>query len=512
MKRFLVITLILLIHLCVGLAFAGDYYVRSGATGSNDGSDWTNAWHDFDHISWAGKTGGDTIWIAGGTYAAQLAVGASGLADNNRLYIKRVRTTDTTPAAASGWNATYDAQVILTYNTGYGAIYLNGQSYLAIDGQVANGIKTDASADTHGNGVALDHGSTTSYVTLRYLEIAGPGVGATPTGEGRGLNLTATTGAASHYLVEYCYIHDQDAHAYLYNVSDIIFQYDEFANSGCAGGESANCHPNMVYMYNVDNLTVRNNTFSAWATEGWYCQQYCSEHDYYNNIFYGAAGAGKKGIAVDSAVDAATGIRIYNNTFYNVNQPIRFQAGKSHTGEVKNNLIHTYSLLEYVAGVTRSNNWYSGTPAYGETGEVDGGAADPFTAKATNDFTLAAESSPIGAGADLSVSFTADKNGVTRTVPWDIGAYKYNTSGTNWDVTTSKAAGNGTISASAVVADGLTTVVTGTPDNGWKSAWSGTCGGTASTVTKPNDTYTTNVIMADCTVVVTFTAITLMPW
>ena len=41
------------------------------------------------------------------------------------------------------------------------------------------------------------------------------------------------------------------------------------------------------------------------------------------------------------------------------------------------------------------------------------------------DYHLKTNSPAIGVGADLSTSFTADLDGQTRTVPWDIGAYKY---------------------------------------------------------------------------------------
>ena len=36
-----------------------------------------------------------------------------------------------------------------------------------------------------------------------------------------------------------------------------------------------------------------------------------------------------------------------------------------------------------------------------------------------------AASTVIGAGADLSAYFTVDKDGLTRTAPWDVGAFKY---------------------------------------------------------------------------------------
>lgn len=63
---------------------------------------------------------------------------------------------------------------------------------------------------------------------------------------------------------------------------------------------------------------------------------------------------------------------------------------------------------------------------YDTHGIGTGGSAwhDPlFTA--VPDYTLQASSPDIGTGVDLSGDFSNDKNGTTRTAPWDIGAYKY---------------------------------------------------------------------------------------
>src|SRR5204863_2798085 len=52
-------------------ADAANWYVRPNASGANSGTDWNNAW-SLSSINWANVNGGDTIWLAGGTYAAQL--------------------------------------------------------------------------------------------------------------------------------------------------------------------------------------------------------------------------------------------------------------------------------------------------------------------------------------------------------------------------------------------------------------------------------------------------------
>jgi hypothetical protein len=49
-----------------------DWYVKKGATGSNNGTSWADAWNEMDQIDWLPVNPGDTIWLAGGTYANEL--------------------------------------------------------------------------------------------------------------------------------------------------------------------------------------------------------------------------------------------------------------------------------------------------------------------------------------------------------------------------------------------------------------------------------------------------------
>jgi hypothetical protein len=69
----------------------------------------------------------------------------------------------------------------------------------------------------------------------------------------------------------------------------------------------------------------------------------------------------------------------------------------------------------------------------------------------------------------------------------------------NYVVTSSVTGGNGTISASQNVAYNATPSFTLTPNSGYVGSVAGTCGGNLS-----GNTYTTNVVTADCTVVASF--------
>jgi hypothetical protein len=179
----------------------------------------------------------------------------------------------------------------------------------------------------------------------------------------------------------------------------------------------------------------------------------------YNNVFnrnWSVTGVIPIGYDTPSALTQI--VRIYNNTFY------RGCSGSeiALTGEtesnrqifVKNNLFVTDSGIPanspslntdsgngpkecdynlYYSEVTAEGSKYVFLPGYltfpqmESIGyETNGMWANPmFTSVANRDFTLQAGSPAINAGADLSAYFTTDYNGVTRTAPWDIGAYEF---------------------------------------------------------------------------------------
>src|SRR3990167_10433434 len=60
--------------------FAADHYVDNTASGSNNGTSWTNAWQSFSAINWGSVQPGDVIYISGGssskTYAETLDPGS----------------------------------------------------------------------------------------------------------------------------------------------------------------------------------------------------------------------------------------------------------------------------------------------------------------------------------------------------------------------------------------------------------------------------------------------------
>jgi hypothetical protein len=389
------------------LSYAADYYVRKGATGSNNGTNWINAWNEMDQIVWASISAGDTIWLAGGTYNKHLSVTASGTSDN-RIYIKRARAMDSECSSANGWSAGYDAQVVLNAK-GISFGTSNKGSYVTIDGRISKGIRLDFTGATAFSAIANVGASTN--VTLRYIEIEGAGTGATQTGDCRGINWTAV--ASSDYLtVEYCDIHGMDSNIYTRNSNHTI-QYSNLYDSGCAN--SPTYHPNTYYIVcPASNITFRYNTVWNNSAEGVFPDMgICNNILIYGNVFHDG------GFSVDDdGDDAHTNRMIYNNTFSNMHYAPRFRkAGQ--TGEYKNNIEYNCTAGLYVisgATVARATNWV--------------GSSDPgFQNLIGYNFRLkSSATSLINQGTDLSSIFTSDKVGNTFGADgyWDIGAYEYN--------------------------------------------------------------------------------------
>jgi hypothetical protein len=245
-------------------AVAADWYVRSG-TGGN-GTSWSSAWSDVTSIGWSSVQPGDTIWVSGGRYGS-LNVGKSGNADTAAGRISVKRATAVAHGSDSGWSANYDGQVVLS-----GIVWSsqNVGSYVTIDGQVDSGI-----AINHGDGdgatsVTFDRGA--SYVTLRYLDIGGPGDanGFHHAGDDRGIDITAWNGstydAVDYLKVQYSKIHGACTQIWNMNASHGIWEHNRIYNSTDSNGNP--CHPNIFVTASSSDVTFRYNEIYNYDAEG----------------------------------------------------------------------------------------------------------------------------------------------------------------------------------------------------------------------------------------------------
>jgi len=116
----------LILILWAGVAQAANHYVRDGASGAANGTNWTDAWDDLP----ATLTRGDTYYVADGAYAAYAFNDA--VSGTSLITIKKAIAAD--HGTETGWVSTYgDGQATFTKEWDFST------SYWVIDGQVGGG-------------------------------------------------------------------------------------------------------------------------------------------------------------------------------------------------------------------------------------------------------------------------------------------------------------------------------------------------------------------------------------
>lgn len=278
-------------------SFASDWYVRKAATGSNNGTSWTNAWQDFNNISFSSVACGDTIWVAGGTYTGSMTINKTCSA-GNVLTIKRVLSSDSVPASAAGWDSSFDSQVV----NQNGGVTMQG-SYWTIDGRVGDAAKGVA----YGmqwiwptkTGTAFSNSSgTQSHITLTHLEIYGPvcvsnnGNGSfgsgTCSGNTWGINLNQGSGN-SNFLLDHIWVHRWAEVIRPYQTTNLTIQYSYIGDSAYTPADHNDC------MYASDpfsGLTFRYNRVYSCSNQGlWFDNNGVVNAVIYDNIFYHSSGA-----------------------------------------------------------------------------------------------------------------------------------------------------------------------------------------------------------------------------
>lgn len=262
-----IILLVLGYFIFAPCAFAANWYVDSGANGTNDGTSWSNAWTSFSNIT--GISPDDTIYISGGS--------------TSKTYNETLFTT----AGSSGNPITYKIGQVPGHN---GKVIIDVQhtrnngiataNYVTIDGQVGTG--SDKKIEVKGALAHCVNFAGRTGVTIKYLEVHDCGDSYTAE--------ESCLGGGSPHGLEIAYTEMYDCH------SDCV---QAPGGTGALGDNSihhSDCHDS-----NDDGFQVRG---------GW---------DIYNNNIYrlwdadDLGGPHPDGIAAQSS-----NIRIYNNALWDV--------------------------------------------------------------------------------------------------------------------------------------------------------------------------------------------------
>lgn len=411
MKKFLIIATVILGGSSL---FAANRYVRAGATGSNNGTDWANAYTALP----ATLTRGDTYYVADGTYPGYTFDDAN--SGTTLITIKKATIAD--HGTDTGWNNAYgDGQAEFTGS------FLFTRDYYLIDGQVRN-----ENTWMDGYGFRLNqvrsytetHGGGGDHITVRYADI---GRTLSTSSPGNLHNSVYLHGPGWKYniTISRSFLHN-DSFIQAAVVDGITVEYTMFAwgwakesfrgQYGCKNGI---LRFNKFYQSSLelggDNPTApiaiwdesTPGSFDNWQIYGnviWY--------DRVPNISNAAiaigGGPGWAGVP-------ANNVKIYNNTIAGFgSEPARIVInGDSSSGtgkEVMNNLWYGCSVVSWpTSNVNASNN-----------GSV---SSNPFVNYSAFDFRLSA---PL-AGSAISSPYNTDIVGNPRGADgvFDRGAFEF---------------------------------------------------------------------------------------
>jgi hypothetical protein len=378
-------------------------YVRAGATGGNDGSDWNNAYKELGQIVYSSQ---GTIYVAAGTYLTALPP-----LDNttNNVTIKRATTTD--HGTDTGWQAAYDGQVTVT-NAVTKFWSVNGANGFTFDGKYDGSWHFAVQGQNAYNG-KVEIWDASNW-TIRGLELDGQGCEpAIENGPEDGFRL----GGNSAILLEHNFVHD--------------FWYCSYENVNNPG------HSDGTQMPSANVAEIRYNVFKndgmlLFIGDCTWNNQWVSDVSVHHNVFIQQAGLGDNYRMMDlkAAGQTATDyIKIENNTFYKdanfsgltLNESTDCQANTK-LRSIRNNIFVNGSFALSSGWGAHSNNNYFGGEVQTEADAVGGDSR--FVNAAALDFHLQTTSPDIGKG--ISLGYTADMDGVVIPLGGflDIGAYE----------------------------------------------------------------------------------------
>lgn len=432
--------IIILIAIASTDVFAANHYIRQGASGSGNGSDWTNACTDFSG-SCTTLVRGDTYYVADGTYACRDWTTAN--SGTTIITIKKASDAGD-HGTATGWVSTYgDGQAIFS-TSGANCMEFT-TDYWNFDGQYGGGpgawrtnlgFKIVASIDNQAGTTELilinnQFGTTRTNINLSHVE------GSRTNFNGGNICDSGTCPAIVYSIGlrnstwSYLYFHDTDSFAAMRGVTwdTVTIQYSLF--------ESINRKEVLACSQTCNNLTLRYNYLKDVAGTGHLVATVAGDTDPVTNWFiYGNIFSNTSSVWFlnDCIVctnighgQSSSNVLVYNNTLVNMyGMGTGTFVMESCTGcDAKNNLYYTTTGYGYTyGGFTSDYDWcYPSAQCTGISSEAHDqvGAGNPFTNLAGENFSLTANTT---AGSALSAPYNTDMFGTVRST-WTRGALEF---------------------------------------------------------------------------------------
>ena len=440
MHKFVRALFLLLLASSTMHCYGANFYVHKGASGSNNGSSWSDAWNEMNQINFSSVACGDTIWIAGGNYSTTLTA-AKNCSSGSPLTINRVLASDSTAAASPGWSSAFASQVVIASPSGSTGIRLNGINNVVIDGRAGNPSKgtaygilvqcTVTSCD------GIDDGASNNNYTIQNVEVYGPSCVMSQSCSGNGASGVNLPYGGTGFTYNNVYVHQWGEAFRAANWVNVTIQKSFIADLHNDNIQ----HEDIVYDNGspgqaVQNFVLRYNHIWASPNDGIFFDNGSQNGVYiYGNVVYHSGGAL---ITFPGRGANPQNVFIYNNVFENDGTFGDYQPGWIYfegpvSGSMENNVFENV----YINGAPPSATDYN---AYNSCGNKDSGAhsfcytsGTQFVAVNTSNPVLSdwhltsAGATTFGKGTILGAPYDVDPDGNNRGAngAWDVGAYQY---------------------------------------------------------------------------------------
>ena len=293
MRTYKFVAAVLFFIAMTAMSEAANWYIAKSATGSGNGTSWTNAWTDFNEINWSSVSCGDTIWVAGNNggaaYTGNLTPTNKVCTSSTVININRVLSTDAVPVAAPGWQSTFDSQVVINN----ASVSMNGQ-YIWINGRVGDaqssvpyGIQFNNTTDGW-TGVFADPSSGTILFNASYVEVHGPACVTSGTCNNSNWALAVQNGSKFNVTFDHTWLH----------------QFGEVIHGPYGSGTALT----VTNSYIGEDVKVNKAEHEDWL----YTSNPCGSMTFINDRWYSS---GNDGIFMDNG-GCSAGFTMINNLFF----------------------------------------------------------------------------------------------------------------------------------------------------------------------------------------------------
>lgn len=452
---FPILLILLATFYCPTQTSAADYYVSDAAQGTANGSDCDNSYADG-ATAWAATSAGDTIYLCG-TFTNQLVINDAG-SDPTYIYIKpdSVDTPDLqggikVSGVSYGWLYIQDLNI-----TGGGKVISirNGAHDIVLDNLSAKGLSgayfgSDDVGDTDPDNITIKNSTVHNVASECIYAIRADNLTILDNilydcgdGGGQGDAVDVKFGC-SNLIVDGNTIYTPDAQGD--NIQAVI-------NMRSSGGIIRN---NYIYNLSASQTVIRVGS-SYYA--GLNITSAFSGTQIYNNLVLANGNNFINVVNVNNAGATVDDIDIYNNTVIDPGHFITIansltDANDPRDLDIRNNIVYSPSGYFIDSNVNLSITTVITTSDYNDifsTGDIvkdkegiggcsamtyaewSDGTCETFdTNSITDDPSLDGNYKPgkndpvVNTGTSLAGIFTTDKEGATRTIWWDMGAFRY---------------------------------------------------------------------------------------